>query len=776
MATQPPSTYSMSGALPDTQYLPQQPPYTPSEAQMLGPAGMEQFSQSPRPPRDDRPGYHTTDPFRPQRVHSDPGPIAPAPSMTPMLSTTHDIVTARSNSQYGLKEFVELVKRRQNAPPGSTISSDIDAKIRASGGLLLKDLKGLRLELREVARNKESHRWRRWLVGGAMATFFPAVKAILRLVAPSSSIASNASTDATYQSNYDLEHASNDTEYAFRRSKTLLERIRTSVLGRGGVAASFAFFVFAALYVFQNEVALRVAKTLSRRVKKLVNKVEDGGFEVDERDLKTLEGWRWRVLLWGSTSQSLQMTAGVKRRRSSDTGPPTGPNATSSAPRANRRPQKPREPGVEADTYYRTLYMSDPDFRQLSREDSDFAKVLKNGQLDFNDPDSVVQLTKTLLKADFGLTVELPPDRLCPPVPNRHNYILWLKDLLDTTSYQKPQDQTVKGLDIGTGASCVYPLLGCAQRNWTFVATDIDEKSLSYASKNISSNSLTQRVILLHRTATDPLIPTSHLLAFTMTNPPFYTSQSELEALAKKKSRPPHTACTGSASEMVTAGGEVAFVKRIIEESLTLKEQVRWYTAMLGKHSSVEVVVDMLRDRRIDNYAVTEFVQGSKTRRWAVGWSFGAMRPEDKVCRGMDEPSWHKVLPHPVVHDVFVGKVGEIDLTKLGKGIAELGSSLELISWEWDEKETSGRGRARQNVWSRAWRRKKMRAEKGEEGIDIQTRADENDDVCAIGFKISVVAGRQDAKVVCRWVEGHDHLLLDSLLGFLRTRVGAIAK
>ena len=71
------------------------------------------------------------------------------------------------------------------------------------------------------------------------------------------------------------------------------------MLGRGGVAASFAFFVFAALYVFQNEIALRVAKTLSRRVKKLLNKVEDGGFEVDEKDLKTLEGWRWRVLLWG---------------------------------------------------------------------------------------------------------------------------------------------------------------------------------------------------------------------------------------------------------------------------------------------------------------------------------------------------------------------------------------------------------------------------------------------------------------------------------------------
>ena len=93
--------------------------------------------------------------------------------------------------------------------------------------------------------------------------------------------------------------ASNDTEYAFRRSKSLLSRIRASVLGRGGLLAGLTFFVFAALYVFQNEVALRVARTLSRRVRKLVGKVERGGYEVNEKDLGALEGWRWRVLLWG---------------------------------------------------------------------------------------------------------------------------------------------------------------------------------------------------------------------------------------------------------------------------------------------------------------------------------------------------------------------------------------------------------------------------------------------------------------------------------------------
>ena len=41
---------------------------------------------------------------------------------------------------------------------------------------------------------------------------------------------------------------------------------------------------------------------------------------------------------------------------------------------------------------------------------------MKGRELDFNDPAAVKQLTKTLLKLDFDIDVELPDDRLCPPV------------------------------------------------------------------------------------------------------------------------------------------------------------------------------------------------------------------------------------------------------------------------------------------------------------------------------------------------------------------------
>jgi len=85
--------------------------------------------------------------------------------------------------------------------------------------------------------------------------------------------------------------------------------------------------------------------------------------------------------------------------------------------------------------------------------------------------------------------------------------------------------------------------------------------------------------------------------------------------------------CTGADMEMVTSGGEVAFVTRMIKESMQLRNQVQWYTSMLGKLSSISVLVETLMKNNNHNYAVTELVQG-KTKRWALAWSWGERRPK----------------------------------------------------------------------------------------------------------------------------------------------------
>jgi hypothetical protein len=56
--------------------------------------------------------------------------------------------------------------------------------------------------------------------------------------------------------------------------------------------------VFAVLYVFQNEVTLRVARSVSKRLRRIAAKVEDGREEVTEDDVRLLQGWRWRVVSW----------------------------------------------------------------------------------------------------------------------------------------------------------------------------------------------------------------------------------------------------------------------------------------------------------------------------------------------------------------------------------------------------------------------------------------------------------------------------------------------
>ena len=89
--------------------------------------------------------------------------------------------------------------------------------------------------------------------------------------------------------------------------------------------------------------------------------------------------------------------------------------------------------GTERDAHFCQLYSKPPDFKHLAELDPDFAAVYVNNEclggngfnlvsrtkereLDFTDPKSVMQLTKTLLKLDFDLDIELPDNRLCPPV------------------------------------------------------------------------------------------------------------------------------------------------------------------------------------------------------------------------------------------------------------------------------------------------------------------------------------------------------------------------
>ncbi|KAJ5758438.1 hypothetical protein N7520_005594 [Penicillium odoratum] len=425
----------------------------------------------------------------------------------------------------------------------------------------------------------------------------------------------------------------------------------------------------------------------------------------------------------------------------------------------------------------RSLYKSDIDFEALALQSPDFAKLLNpNRQVDFNDPATVRQLTISLLKRDFGLEIILPQDRLCPPVPNRLNYIIWLQDLLDSTAGTIQRgynpDRKVLGLDIGTGCCSIYPLLGCKTRSqWKFAATDIDESNIRTAKANVELNNLESRIHILHTDLKDSLFPLETLghdsLDFTMCNPPFYTSHEEMAASAEAKSHAPSSTCTGAEVEMITAGGEVQFVKRMIDESLQLRDRVKWYTSMLGKLSSVTALVDILMKRGNHNYAVTEFVQGNKTKRWAVAWSWGDMRPAMSIARGI--PGFPKhMLPFPADYVFVLPQAKTIDAAN-----AAMDTELASLSWywTWDQTRSAGVGFARENVWSRQARRKLKLA--GQSSVKLSAMPM----VVELGVRVqsTLVRGQDQetlqVQVLISWIQGTDSVLFESFCGMLKKKI-----
>ena len=252
---------------------------------------------------------------------------------------------------------------------------------------------------------------------------------------------------------------------------------------------------------------------------------------------------------------------------------------------------------------------------------------------------------------------------------------------------------------------------------------------------------------------------------FVMMNPPFYASEAEMLESARAKQRPPNSACTGVAVEMICPGGEVAFVKKLIEESARTqaKEKVQWLTSMLGKLASVGVVVETLKEKGCGNWAVTEFVQGQKTRRWAVGWSWGDRRPSLAVARGPEgaglERKW---LPFPSGF-AFEVQSENGGMEEVGGRISREVGALEL-KWQWKEGIAQGLGLAERDAWSRKARRRKG---------DVSGEAMDEDAEAALVFKISLSRneGGNGVSVNVRWLQGKDSVLFESFCGWLKRKV-----
>lgn len=234
-------------------------------------------------------------------------------------------------------------------------------------------------------------------------------------------------------------------------------------------------------------------------------------------------------------------------------------------------------------------------------------------------------LTKTCLLKDFNLNVQLPATKLIPTLPLRLNYIHWVEDLLrhaGTTSQ-------IVGVDIGCGASCIYCLLAARMNeSWKMFALEIDNDNTKYAEANINVNCLNGNIQVIQN-EDDSIFNKLFELSpepksFCMCNPPFFSSSDEVNSSENRTGsrKRPRSRNSGTQSELIFEnGGELGFVRKILNESLELEAKVEIYTTMLGCKKNVQKLLDEIKSRNIKSYTTTEFVQG-KTTRWGVAWSF----------------------------------------------------------------------------------------------------------------------------------------------------------
>ncbi|XP_053610112.1 U6 small nuclear RNA (adenine-(43)-N(6))-methyltransferase [Plodia interpunctella] len=274
----------------------------------------------------------------------------------------------------------------------------------------------------------------------------------------------------------------------------------------------------------------------------------------------------------------------------------------------------------------RNIYKQPPDFGTLAKKYTEFASIAKldvtgKVSIDFKDPHSLRVLTKCLLKSDFNLDVDIPEDRLVPTLPLRLNYILWIEDILKVIN----EENGIWGLDIGTGACAVYPLLAASKNKWCMVGTETDEASFIKAQENVKRNNL-EALITVKKNPSSTVI--DHVLSeesekkfvFSMCNPPFYSSFQELWESRSPARLPPKNGFTGSPQELITEGGELEFCKNFINESKNHKDRVVVYTTMVGHKYNFKELLEYLKSEGI-KYTHTEFCQGRVTR-WGLAWTY----------------------------------------------------------------------------------------------------------------------------------------------------------
>ena len=287
------------------------------------------------------------------------------------------------------------------------------------------------------------------------------------------------------------------------------------------------------------------------------------------------------------------------------------------------------------------------DFAQLTKTSPELRAFVQvnsfgNESIDFANPAAVKALNSALLKHFYGVKHwDIPAGYLCPPIPGRADYIHNVADLLAAGNNDVvPRGSAVWVLDVGVGANCIYPIIGHQEYGWRFVGTEVDPVALRSAQQIVAANpaltgAIECRLQTLRTAIFDRIMRADEKFDLVMCNPPFHASAAEAAAGSQRKTTnlggpreaKPVLNFGGQNAELWCAGGEVAFVRRMVQESTLQPTACLWYTALLSKKDSLIGVNRALHNAQAAEVRILPMAQGQKKSR-LVAWTF--LTPEQR--------------------------------------------------------------------------------------------------------------------------------------------------
>ena len=305
------------------------------------------------------------------------------------------------------------------------------------------------------------------------------------------------------------------------------------------------------------------------------------------------------------------------------------------------RKSSPAKPA--ASLHPRNRHQGRYDFKTLGKVRPELLEFLIPGKehnitLDFTNPTAVKALNGALLQHQYGVMEwDIPEGYLCPPVPGRADYVHALADLLgESHDGHIPRGPGLVGLDLGTGANLIYPLIGNRDYGWRFVGTDIDTTALSNAKRILAANpALTGQIELRLQPDQNALLHNitggEERFDFTLCNPPFYADAQAARQANKRKWRnleeqhgkqlTPHQSFGGQANELYCPGGELGFLSRLVKESSAFATSVFWFSSLVSKGANLDELRQQLSELGARDVRVVPMTQGLKHSRM-LAWTF----------------------------------------------------------------------------------------------------------------------------------------------------------